>query len=277
MSDVGAFGLLLSAASHFYNWLNPPPVTVCGYHSVGKSNLDYRLTTDCDVVPDEIPPTHHEHAVARRRLIRIPFLGYRRKVLADRYILPPATRKRVVFGRDKLVLRTSDIGGHEQYWHLGVEDAVLRNSRIVLFMIDDRDLEVVDGVARPSNFIESQSCFLSLVTSFVSGRYGGRNWRVRMKLPNYAPDIIAVVGNKALKHTKEDGTIEGGWLTEKEIDYGPIIKRGHPLTSHPIFAKFRRIMHRANVHLGAKTFQLVMDAKSGWGVSESLKYLRDNL
>lgn len=280
VSDAGAFGLILSAGAHCYNYVNPPKATIAGYHLTGKSTLDYRMRNECDEVP-ELDETHHEPIVSRRDLLRWDFLGYSEKQKVQRYRLPPATRKRICVAEKKIILKTSDIGGHERYWHLAVEDAVLRDSKIIIFMIDDRDLEWVDGQPRPNCFLESQQCFNSLVNALVTGRYMGRNRKVRKKLRKYVPDIVAIIANKALSHETKGldnkMTKIGGWLTEDELEKGPIDYRGHPLTRHAIFRKYSDNLRLLHAHLGIKTFRLIIDARTGLWVNESIKYLKDNL
>jgi hypothetical protein len=280
MSDAGAFGLLLHAGAYIYNFVNPPEATIAGYHLTGKSTLDYRLRNECDEVP-ELGETHHQPIIPRRDLSRWNFLGYREKQKVQRYILPPATRKRVCVAEKKIVIRTSDLGGHEQYWHLPIEDAALRDSKILMFIIDDRDIEFVDGEARTNCFIQSQNCFNRIVNAFVTGRYMGKNRKVRRKLRKYVPDIVAIMANKIVPYERkmEDGSIQtiGGWLSEDELSQGPIDYRGHPLTRHPIFSKYTEYLRLLHAHLGIKTFRLMIDAKSGLWVKESIKYLKDNL
>jgi len=265
MSDAGVIHVTLNALYYAYRWMNPPEVTICGFTGSGKSTLDYFMSTPCDEVP-VLPETHHEPVVSRTDLMRYLFWGYRKHYKEGRYVLPTPTRKRLIVGKERVILRSSDLGGHEKYWHMAIEDAVMRDSEAIIMLIDDRDLDHDN----PNAFIESQMFFNSMVSALISGTYSGKDRKVRKKLRHYAEKklkIFAIIANKADIILGDDF----------ENRYKPITARGDPLTRHKIFSKYRPGLTKLETQKGIRTFRLFISARTGWGVNESIKYIRDNL
>ena len=211
-------------------------VGIYGYWGTGKTTLNRQISTtgELEVIENDDHETSTYHAYNQKQ---------------KKYVLPQPSTKRVRLTANELVsasrtLSTTDIGGHEEYFELWLEDMVTRNVQIVIFLIDHR--HIID----PTNQ-KQQETFKKFVDVLISGKYPFRSRKLRKMAKNYKPKIVGIVANKA------DLWVEGEWLAHYQTPR---------IGDHPIFEPFRGDLVRLQRYLMIPTLKRACSALRNWNV-----------
>ncbi len=212
-------------------------VGIYGYWGTGKTTLNRQISTtgELEVMDEEIEKeTSTYHAYNQKQ---------------KKYVLPQPSTKRVRLTANELVsasrtLSTTDIGGHEEYFELWLEDMVTRNVQIVIFLIDHRHL------TDPTNK-KQEEVFRKFVDVLISGKYPFRSRKLRKLAKGYKPKIVGIVANKA------DVWVDETWT--------PLYQTPR-IGEHPIFSPFRTDLVRIQRYLMIPTLKRSCSALYNWNV-----------
>ena len=127
-----AYGTILYLKHLWASW-RKNRVGIYGFWGTGKTTLNRQISTtgELEVVEHDETETSTYHAYNQKR---------------GKYVLPRPSTKRVKLTANELAftsrtISTTDIGGHEEYFDLWLEDMVTRKVQIVIWLIDHRHLQ----------------------------------------------------------------------------------------------------------------------------------------
>tara|TARA_R110002051_G_scaffold104342_1_gene176789 strand:+ start:5110 stop:5832 length:723 start_codon:yes stop_codon:yes gene_type:complete len=213
---------------HLYNSYKPRKVGIYGTPMVGKTTLDRYMTT-----PGEMEEIPEDERTIHSRILKI-----------GKYKMSKPTRKRINWKGEKRVVYSSDLGGHERFWNLWIEDMVTRGVEGIVYMFDDRAFKGgEDG-------LQQLAGFRYLVDCLVNRNYRYRSFLSRLKGRRYVPKIIMLVANKADRFF--DDTASKLWHDGR-------------IGEHKIFDPFRDDLIRLQ-KAGIPTKRSFMATRIGWNV-----------
>ena len=214
-----------------YNFIKPRRIGVYGPTQVGKTTLDQFMRTPGEM--DDI----EERTMHPKRLI------------GGGYVLPQASRKRIRWKGEKRVVHSSDIGGHQRFWSLWIDDMVDRQVEIVVFMTDTRVLK-----GKGAQVIDAIGGFEFLVDALIEKRWKYRSLKSRLKGKRYASKQIWLIANKADEWWDENANIL--WQSNR-------------LREHKVFDSHRPAMRRLQ-KAGIPCRVSMMATKIGWNVEKTM-------
>ena len=231
-----AFGgsILMGAivyGKELYNYLKPRRVGVYGPTLVGKTTLDRYMTTPGEM--EEI----EERTMHDTRLV------------GGGHVLPKATRKRVRWHGEKRVIHSADVGGHQRFWNLWVDDMVERQVEVVIFMVDHRGTGGKNG-----DIIDAVGGLDYLVDSLIDRKWRYRSLKAWWKGRKYSPRQVWVIANKA----------DVWWDTNANV-----LWQSKRLREHNIFNPYRPAMVKLQ-KAGIPCRVNMMATRIGWNVEQSL-------
>lgn len=213
---------------------------IYGYWGTGKTTLNRQISTsgELEVIEDDKLETSTHHIYSQKK---------------KRYILPKPSTKRVRLAASETItatrtLVTTDIGGHEEYFELWLEDMVSRNVQIVIWLIDHRHL--ID----PEN-TKQQEAFTRFVDVLVTGKYPFRSRKLRRLAKGYKPKIVGLVANKA------DLWVDEAWLPHYNTPR---------IGDHQIYHPFRADLMRLQRYLMIPTLKRSCSALKNWNVERMI-------
>jgi len=213
-----------------YNSWKPRRVGIYGTSMVGKTTLDRYMTTPGEM--EEIPVDERTDHFK----------------LITRYILPKPTRKRISYSGEKRVVYSSDVGGHDRFWNLWIDDMVARQVECVVYMFDDR------AFAGGPDGIDQLAGFKFLVDALINRNYRYRTLKSRLKGKRYAPRLLMLVANKA----------DMWW-----DDSANVLWQQQRLGEHKVFDPFREDLIRLQ-KAGIPTKRSMMATRIGWNVENTM-------
>mgnify|MGYP005991309261 FL=1 len=211
-------------------------VGIYGVWGTGKTTLNRQISTSGELEIDELEEaktsTHHSYSQKKKK-----------------YILPPPSTKRVRLNASETIvasrtLSATDLGGHEEYFELWLEDMITRRVEIVIWLIDHRHLQHPEDNSQ-------RDAFKKFVDVLISGNYPFKNRKLRKMARGYKPKLLAVVANKA------DIWLDDSWTTgaqKKQIG------------QHPIFVPFTQDLVRLQRNLMIPTLKRSISALRNWNV-----------
>ncbi len=230
-----AYGTILYLHHLWASW-RKNRVGIYGYWGTGKTTLNRQISTtgELEVVEHDEMETSTYHAYNQKK---------------GKYVLPKASTKRVKMAANELsftsrTLVTTDIGGHEEYFDLWLEDMVTRKVQIVVWLIDHRHL------TDPEN-TKQQEVFKRFVDVLISGKYPFKNRKLRKMAKGYKPVVVGMIANKA------DLWVDDEWRQHYET---------HRIGEHPIFNPFREDLMRLQRYLMVPTLKRSCSALRNWNV-----------
>tara|TARA_R110002020_G_scaffold13671_2_gene48998 strand:- start:548 stop:1258 length:711 start_codon:yes stop_codon:yes gene_type:complete len=230
MSAVGGSVLVggMLWGKELLNTWRPRRIGIYGASMVGKTTLDQWLTTpgEMEEIPDEGRTTH------------LKILG--------KFLMPRATRKRVVYKGDRRVVHSSDIGGEERFWNLWIEDMVNRNVEVVFYLFDKRATSGEDAVDQIGGF-------RYLVDCLIHRQYRYRKLRARIRGKKYLPKRLMLIANKADEFFDDDASV--------------LWQQGR-IGEHTTFDPFRPDLVRLQ-KAGIPLMRSFMATRIGWNVAET--------
>ena len=213
---------------------------IYGYWGTGKTTLNRQISTsgELEVVERDEQETSTFHAYSQKK---------------GKYVLPKPSTKRVRVAASELMtttrtLITTDIGGHEEYFDLWLEDMVTRDVQIVVWLIDHR--HILD----PSN-TDQQEIFTRFVDVLVTGKYPFKSRKLRRAAKKYKPKIVGLVANKA-----------DLWVDEAWRPYYGTARIG----DHDIFQPFKEDLMRLQRYLMIPTLKRSCSALKNWNVERMI-------
>ncbi len=230
-----AYGTIMWLRHLWASW-RKHRVGIYGYWGTGKTTLNRQISTpgELEVIEHDEQETSTHHAYNQRK---------------KKFVLPPSSTKRVQLHANELImakrtLETTDLGGHDEYFDLWLEDMVTRKVEIVVWLIDHRHM--VD----PSNTKQLEQ-FTKFVNILISGKYPFKNRKLRKMSKGYKPKIVGLIANKA------DLWVDGEWKD---------IYTTSRIGEHPIFDPFRNDLVRLQRHLMVPTLKRSCSALKNWNV-----------
>ena len=209
---------------------------IYGVWGTGKTTLNRQISTsgELEVLDEDVSETATYHAYDQKQ---------------KKYILPRASTKRVMLMDNlsmmgKRTLSTADIGGHQDYFDLWLEDMVTRNVEIVIWLVDHRHL------SDPTDSSQ-QEAFSKFVDVMVTGKWPFKSRKLRRKAKGYKPKVLGLVANKA------DLWVNERWLPHYE---------GTRIGDHDIFTPFKGDLVRLQRHLMVPTVKRSCSALRNWNV-----------
>ncbi len=209
-----AYGTILFFRHLWSSW-KKTRVGIYGYWGTGKTTLNRQISTtgELEVIEHDETETSTYHAYNQKK---------------GKYVLPSPSTKRVklMTNNDLMTatrtLSTTDIGGHEEYFDLWLEDMVTRKVQIIVWLIDHRHIN------EPSNTTQQDS-FKRFVDVLINGKYPFKSRKLRKMARGYKPAVVGLVANKA------DLWVEEEWLPPYETSR---------IGEHPIFDPFKEDLMR---------------------------------
>tara|TARA_B100001564_G_C20662897_1_gene682412 strand:- start:2530 stop:3300 length:771 start_codon:yes stop_codon:yes gene_type:complete len=230
-----AYGTILYLKHLWASW-RKNRVGIYGFWGTGKTTLNRQISTtgELEVVEHDETETSTYHAYNQKR---------------GKYVLPRPSTKRVKLTANELAftsrtISTTDIGGHEEYFDLWLEDMVTRRVQIVIWLIDHRHLQ------DPSN-TKQQDTFKKFVDVLISGKYPFKDRKLRKAARGYKPAVVGMIANKA------DLWVDDQWRTQFESSR---------IGEHPIFEPFREDLMRLQRYLMIPTLKRACSALRNWNV-----------
>ena len=230
-----AYGTILWLRHLWHSW-RKHRVGIYGYWGTGKTTLNRQISTpgELEVIEHDDEETSTYHAYNQKQ---------------KKYVLPAPSTKRVKLHANELVaasrtIVTTDIGGHDEYFDLWLEDMVTRKVQIVIWLIDHRHLQ------DPNN-TSQQEAFTKFVDCLVTGKYPFKSRKLRRMARGYRPKIVGLVANKA-----------DLWVDNKWMDHYQTARIG----DHQIFSPFREDLMRIQRHLMVPTLKRSCSALKNWNV-----------
>lgn len=207
-------------------------VGVYGCSEAGKTTLDRQLMTEGYVAPlDDNDRTHHN-----------------KKFLSKHYKMPSKSPKRIRSEGLHKTIVTRDIGGHQQYMPMWLQDMYKRRVNTLVVVIDHRHL--VDR-----NNTDNQLAVGYIVNYLKKGKVPkGIGLLARFRARHWRPKRILILANKADMWLDEEGYSQ--W------------ERGL-VSEHPIFAPFREyLFDLQRLHIPVRVDAI--SASVGWNVEDAL-------
>ena len=230
-----AYGTILYLHHLWSSW-RKHRVGIYGYWGTGKTTLNRQISTtgELEVVEHDEMETSTYHAYNQKK---------------GKYILPKPSTKRVRLASSELsitsrTLVTTDIGGHEEYFDLWLEDMVTREVQIVVWLIDHRHL------TDPSN-TKQQEVFKRFVDILINGKYPFKNRKLRKMAKGYKPAVVGLIANKA------DLWVDDEWRPHYDT---------HRIGEHAIFDPFKEDLMRIQRYLMVPTLKRSCSALRNWNV-----------
>ena len=207
----------------------PHSVGVYGASMTGKTTLDRQLTTQGEVRPlGEDDRTHHRQK-------------------RGKYILPPATHKRIRSSGLKKTVVSRDLGGHVEYHSAWLKDMWERKVKTIVVVLDHRHLE-------DNTCTDNQVALSYLIRSLRNQTRPKGLGLKRIFQRHYMPRRIVILMNKADLWMDE----EGFELWEK----GFIVR-------HTVFDAFRQSLYELQ-EMNVPVRVDACSASIGWNVDEAI-------
>ncbi len=231
-----AYGTIMWIRHLWASW-RKHRVGIYGHWGTGKTTLNRQMSTpgELEVIAhdEKETATHHDFNQKKKK-----------------FVLTPASTKRVHLNANeglmsqKRTIETTDLGGHEEYFELWLEDMVTRKVEIVIWLIDHRHM------SDPKN-TKQQELFKKFVDILISGKFPFKSRKLRKMARGYKPKIIGLIANKA------DLWVDDHWRS---------LYTSQRIGEHPIYDPFRADLVRLQRHLMIPTLKRSCSALRNWNV-----------